>query len=113
MISEEGWPMLECPKIDRDQVDMDTSGYWFLIRPNFEQGVIECAACCKDSSKPKNIYQIYYGRCAQDIYHYILNVNPLEGIQFATSMTHAAYLGKELKKCEIALALGLKDFYQE
>lgn len=101
--------MIECPHLDRDLQEMDPSGYWFLIRPNFEQGVIEAALCHKDSSKPKNIIQIYYGANAQDIYTEILS----QLLPYVTLMTHAAYLGKELKKCEIALALGIRDYYQE
>lgn len=102
--------MIECHRIDRDSVEMDSSGYWFLIRPNFQQGIIELAVCHLSSDTPKHIVEIYYGVNAQDIYHKILSESG--GYQI-TQLTHAAYLGKELKKAEFALALGLKDFYQE
>jgi hypothetical protein len=112
--SIEGFTMIECPHLDRDLQEMDASGYWFLIRPNFEQGVIEVAACHKASPNPKNISEIYFGSSAQDIYQGIFkNNNPNPGTAYVTSLTHAAYLGKELKKAEIALALGIKETYQE
>lgn len=100
--------MIECPRIDRDQMEMDDSGYWFLIRPNFQQGVIEVAVCHQSSKLAKHVTDVYYGANCQDIYYKILRERP-----FVNFLTHAAYLGKELKKAEIALAIGLKDFYQE
>lgn len=106
--SLEGFTMIECPRLDRDLQEMDPSGYWFLIRPNFEQGVIELAVCHKDSTNPKDIIAIYYGSSAQDIYTVILTIQ-----HYGISHAHAAYLGKELKKAEIALALGMRDYYQE
>ena len=116
MQSLEGFNMIECPRLDRDLQVMDPSGYWFLIRPNFEQGVIEVAVCNKSSDKPKNIVEIYYGRSAQDIYTKILSADYYGGVSISSYKTvfiHAAYLGKELKKAEIALALGIRDYYQE
>lgn len=107
-----GRPMIECPRIDRDAIAMDESGYWFLIRPNFRYGHIEAAVCHADAptliDDSKNIVEIYFGVCAQDVYHKILN-----DTKYVTSRTHAAYLGKELKKAELALALGIQKFYQE
>ena len=91
---------------------MDDSGYWFLIRPNFRYGTIEVAVCHKDACNAmeegpsKYIKVIYFGRCAQDIYYKILRET-----EYVNYMTHAAYLGKELKKAE--LALGIKEPYQE
>lgn len=114
--ASEGFDMIECPRVDRDAQDMDTSGYWFLIRPNFEQGFIEAAACHKDSARPKNIVEIYYGTSAQDIYCEILkSVMPrsVPDKPYVRDFTHAAYLGKELKKAELALAIGIRDHYQE
>lgn len=108
MISNDGFQMIKCHRIDRDLVDMDASGYWFLIKLNFDQGFIEVAVCHKKSEKTKNIIEIYYGRSCQDIYTKIFEVYS-DGM----SLDHAAYLGKELKKAEIALALGIRDQYQE
>lgn len=104
--------MIECPKIDRDNIQMDPSGYWFLIRPNFRYGFIEAALCHREfgdqTMDGKYIVDIFSGASAQDIYTEILTDKP-----YVTLMTHAAYLGKELKKCELALALGIKGHYQE
>lgn len=106
--------MKECRPIDRDAELMDPSGFWFLIRPNFRHGIIEVAVCHRDfcnsmvDGPMKYAKEICYGRSAQDIYHELLLGKP-----YVTLMTHAAYLGKELKKAEIALALGIKDHYQE
>lgn len=129
MKSRDGIEMVECPPIDRDNIEIDKSKYYFLIRVNFRHGIIEVAVChpekgsaskisavddptCDrregvDVNSLANIYMIYYGRCAQDIYLVILNKG------FVQSYTHAAYLGKELKKAELALALGIQKFYQE
>lgn len=122
MKSKHGLEMIECHAIDRDSIKMDPSGYYFLIRVNFRQGFIECAVCHKDINNTAfvldgepgekiagvHIKEIYYGRCAQDIYHKILDV-----VSYVTSRAHAAYLGKELKKAEVALALGIPNYYQE
>lgn len=117
MKSKDGNEMTACPVINRDEIELDPSGWWFLIKPNFRYGYIEVAACHEtgphphflaDDESARKIIEIFYGRCAQDIYHHIL-----EKTKFVTSMTHAAYLGKELKKAEIALALGMQKFYQE
>lgn len=122
MKSREGFKMVECGPIIRDAIEMDPSGFYFLIRINFRNGYIECAACHPDvrneaflyeaepgeKSQTYHLKEIFYGRCAQDIYHRIL-----EDTKYVTSMTHSAYLGKELKKAEIALALGIPSYYQE
>lgn len=128
--------MVECPAFDRDSEKMDPSGWWFAIRPNFRYGFIECAACHIGVVNPeaftyaegmkavlRHAKEILYGRCAQDIYHKIIakgyldidGATPLHEIPDILKMklAHAAYLGKELKKAEIALVLGIKDQYQE
>lgn len=107
-----------CEEIDRNQIDLDPSGWWFLIRPNFQHGYIEVAACHNDGPHPdhwldedestRKVKEVFRGRSAQDIYHHIL-----EKTKYVTLLTHAAYLGKELKKAELQLALGIKEGYQE
>lgn len=125
--SKHGLKMIECPIIDRDAIEMDPSGYYFLIRVNFRQGFIECAVCHKDINNTAfvlegepgekiagvHIKEIYYGRCAQDIYHKIVESYPNGGTEYVTLLSHAAYLGKELKKAEMALVLGIPNHYQE
>lgn len=121
MKSHEGIEMVECPPIDRDNISLDSSGYYFLIRVNFRYGTIEVAVCHPEKGEKRSVPEkesengysthpiqlIYYGRCAQDIYWMVLNKG------FVKSYTHAAYLGKELKKAEMALVLGIQKFYQE
>ena len=124
MKSASGIEMKECPVFDRDAEQMDPSGWWFAIRPNFRYGYIECAACHMDVSNPERFMEaddnvaravvrhareILTGRCAQDIYQFVFSKRP----EYVTSYAHAAYLGKELKKAELALALGIKGHYQE
>lgn len=115
MKSQEGIEMVECPTIDRDDIEMDPSGWWFLIRPNFRYGHIEVACCNNEAPRNfdgKRIALIAYGRSAQDICHYIFN-SLYDNKKMVTTLAHAAYLGKELKKAELHLALGIKDGYQE
>lgn len=108
--------MTFCQIVDRtEELVMDPSGFWVLIRPNFTNGTIEVAICHKNAplnmSTGQRIVEIFYGRCPVDIYHRIFQLQP----QYITTLGHAAYLGKELKKAELALALGIgvKGWYQE
>lgn len=87
---------------------MEPSGHWVLIRPNFKEGLIELAICHTLSKNEKRIVESFQGACAQDIYHHLFLHT-----KYITTLEHAAYIGKELKKAEIALALGIKDQYQE
>lgn len=121
--TENGLKVVDCQPINRNEIPMDPSGFYFLIRIDFRQGFIECAACHPDvknerfaldgepgegGSQSYHVETIFRGRAAQDIYHRIL----LEK-KYVAYTTHAAYLGKELKKAELALALGIDRYYQE
>lgn len=58
------------------------------------------------------ILKEFRGRRAQDLYCAILKYDQDNKLGWFTRLEHAAYLGKELKKAEIALAMGF-DYYQE
>ena len=101
------------PRIDYNDLDLDKSGIYFVLSPRFDQGVIEVEvnemAYSADSMEgTKNHIEIVQGHRTQDIYTYII-----KRYESKLSKLHCAYLGKELKKCELALALGVKDYFQE
>lgn len=85
-------------------MDLDPSGYYFLISPRFDIGRIEVEV--KDDVA-KTVALIHGNRC-QDIWNEVFKHR-----EWVTTLDHAAYLGKEIKKAEIALVLGVKDYYQE
>jgi tetrahydromethanopterin S-methyltransferase subunit A len=70
----------------------DPKGY-FLIRVNQAKQRIE-AGYCKQKNK---ILKLFYGKRASDIYFAITEA------KLVSRLDHAAYLGKELAKAEIAL----------
>lgn len=74
---------------------IDTKGY-FLIRVN--DSVIEAGYCKKDNK----VLIIIQGKKAIDIFNTIVR----EGL--VSSLQHAADLGAELQKAEIALELGVE-----
>ena len=109
-------PITQVPEIDLTQMEMDKSGIYFLISVRFDICRIEVEvkySALVNHSLPEGrelekLVEMVQGNRCQDIYHYIF-----QKYGQYMSMNHAAYLGKELKKAEIALALGMKDYYQE
>lgn len=87
----------------------DPSGYYVLIRPNFETSHIEVALCNKDHV----IEMVFTGKKSQDIYEGVFQYEKKNGKTWFKDKGHAAYLGKELKKAELALALGQNSYFQE
>lgn len=87
---------------------MDPSGHYVLIRPNFEYLRLDVAICSKDHC----IMKIFSGSRAQDIYHAILQYEKKNNLAWFLEKEHIAYLGKELKKAEIALSLGNSAYFQ-
>ncbi|MEK6863551.1 MAG: DUF4346 domain-containing protein [Nanoarchaeota archaeon] len=79
----------------------DIKGY-FLIRVNDKKKIIEVGFC----NYKHVIIKIIHGKNAIDIYNTIIRRRLL------TRLEHAAYLGKELYKAEIALKYG-KKYRQE
>ena len=79
----------------------DPRGY-FLIRVDKKQNEIEAGFC-----ESGNVVKlVIVGKKPEEIYHSIIK----EGL--ITKFEHAAYLGKELKKAEIALSMGF-EYMQE
>lgn len=87
----------------------DPSGYYVLIRPNFETLVIELAICNKEHI----IEAIFIGRSCQDVYDTIFQQEKKLHKQWFKDKGHCAYIGKELKKAELALVLGQNNYFQE
>jgi hypothetical protein len=74
---------------------LDPKGY-FLIR--ILDGNIECGHFDYD----KKLIKKYSGKTAEEIYRQIISDNAV------SSFEHAAYLGKELKKAELASKYNIK-----
>ena len=98
--------MVECKEIDINGQKMDESGHYLLIKVDFVTRRIGVRLC----DKWHNECEVFWGRQCQDIYHEILN--RVDSDKWFRDKTHIAYLGKELKKAEIALATG-GSYYQE
>lgn len=101
---------IHCPSYDTyKDFQMEPTGYYVLIKPNFEISTIEAAICNKEHV----IVQIFQGQKSQDIYHAIFAFEKENNIEWLTNKEHIAYLGKELKKAELALVLGNNAYFQE
>ena len=98
--------MVECKEIDINGQEMDASGYYLLIKVDFTTRRIGVRVCNADHLDEED----FWGRQCQDIYCAILA--DLRSATWFKDWAHIAYLGKELKKAEIALATG-GNYYQE
>ena len=94
---------------DYKDFKIEPSGYYCLIRIEWDSGKISVAVC----NKKHEIVRVFIGRRPQDIYNAIFDYEKKNNLQWFTEKSHIAYLGKELKKAEIALALGNSSYYQE
>jgi hypothetical protein len=100
----------ECPEHDGyKDFKRDPSGYYVLIKVNFSLVRIEVGVCDKDH----NVVRIFRGRKSQDIYSAIFNFEKDHKVLWFQEKTHIAYLGKELKKAELALVMGNSAYFQE
>jgi len=88
---------------------MESTGHYILIKPNFEISKIEVAVCDKEHT----ILKIFQGQKAQDIYHTLFAYEKENKVEWLTDKGHMAYLGKELKKAELALVMGNSAYFQE
>jgi hypothetical protein len=88
---------------------MEPSGFYVLIRVNLEVKCIELALCTKDHK----IVKVFKGRKCQDIYFQIFEYEKKENAIWFKEKSHIAYVGKELKKAELALATGNSAYFQE
>ena len=100
----------ECAEYDGyKDFKRDPSGYYVLIKLNFSLVRIEVGVCDKDH----NVVRIFRGRKSQDLYNAIFNYEKDQKVTWFQEKTHIAYLGKELKKAELALVLGNSAYFQE
>ncbi len=101
---------ISCPSYNAyKNFQIEETGYYILIKPNFEISRIEVAVC----NKKHIILQIFQGQKAQDIYHAIFKFEKENNVEWFNNKEHIAYLGKELKKAELALVLGNTAYFQE
>ena len=100
--------VIDVPKWD-DYKDFKTDmGSYVLIKIYRDRHEIGVAVC----DYQHTILKEFRGRRAQDIYVAIFNFQETNKLGWFNRFDHAAYVGKELKKAEICLALG-SDYYQE
>ncbi len=101
---------IECAPYDPiEDFTMEPSGHYVLIRPNIETKKIEVAVC----DQAHNIIKVFIGSTAQELYHTIFQYEKDKGVVYFADKEHIAYLGKELKKCELALTVPNTIYYQE
>lgn len=101
---------INCPEYDPvKDFHRDATGFYVLIKVNFATLRLETAVC----NKEHEIVKIFNGRKAQDIYHAIFEYEKKHKILWFQDKSHIAYLGKELKKAEVALAIGNAAYFQE
>jgi hypothetical protein len=101
--------VIECPLYDPiADFSRDPSGCYVLIRANVPERMIEVGICDKDHK----ILKVFRGQKSQDIYHTIFAYEKKHSVEWFKNKDHIAYLGKELKKAEYALA-GKEDYLQE
>ena len=102
--------IIDCPKHDPYKLFFrDPTGVYVLIKIDFEFYRIELAIC----NKNHEIVAIFRGQTAQDVYYTILQTEKKSKTEWFKEKTHLAYLGKELKKAELALSMGQNAYFQE
>ena len=100
---------IKCPPYD-DYKDHDNDNEsYILIKVDFEYYQIQVAI----SNYKHEILKVFSGKRPQDIYNAIFKYEKEHNLNWFSNKQHIAYLGKELKKAEIALALGNTGYYQE
>ena len=87
---------------------MDPSWFYVLIRINPQEDKIEVAIC----NKKHEIVKVFRGGKSQDLYYSIFEYEKKYNCEWFLRKDHVAYLGKELKKAELAL-LNKEDYLQE
>jgi hypothetical protein len=101
--------LIDCPEYDViNDFRRDPTGVYVLIRCDIKDASIEVAVC----DAKHVIVKAFRGRKAQDLYYAIFEYEKKNDLKWFTRKDHAAYLGKELKKCEFAL-LGKEAYVQE
>jgi hypothetical protein len=101
--------IIDCPVYDPiKNFRRDPTGVYVLVRCDIKNALIEVAIC----DKKHTIVKVFRGRKAQDLYYTIFEYEKKNKFKWFTRKDHAAYLGKELKKCEFGLS-GKEPYIQE
>lgn len=77
----------------------DITGIYILIRIEWKEKILSCAIC----NKNHKIMKVFQGQCAEDIYHIMLKYEKKNKLKWFQEKSHLTYIGKELKRAEIAL----------
>ena len=97
------------PYDDYKDFKMEPAGHYIVVKLLWDRNQISVLVCSKDHEVVKE----FRGRRAQDLYHAMFSYEEEHNLQWFTLKDHIAYIGKELKKAEIALALGNSSYFQE
>ena len=101
---------IDCPVYDPiKDFRRDPTGFYVLIRLDFDHQMIEVAIC----DKKHRIVMIFRGKSAVDVYEGIMRYERRHRKLWFADKAHAAYLGKELKKADLAITLPTHDYIQE
>lgn len=107
---DENCPVIDAPVYDPyKDFHRDKTGVYVLVRVDFSTLTIDVAICDKDHK----IIAVFRGGTPQDIYEAIFKYEKQQGLTWFTDKSHMAYLGKELKKAQLALAMGNNAYFQE
>lgn len=101
--------IIQCKPYDDYKDHKNDNGCYVLIRIDFEYYEIQVAI----SNYKHEIIKLFKGKRPQDIYNEIFEYEKKYNKKWFNNKQHIAYLGKELKKAEIALAMGNNGYYQE
>ena len=101
--------VIQCKAYDDYKDHQNDNFCYTLIRVDFEFYEIQVAIC----NYKHEILKVFKGKRPQDIYSAIFEYEKEHKLKWFNEKQHMAYLGKELKKAEIALALGNSGYYQE
>ncbi|HLD43281.1 MAG TPA: hypothetical protein VJB08_04830 [Candidatus Nanoarchaeia archaeon] len=99
---------IECAPYDPYKDFKADPGCYVLIKPKFDTLKIHLAVC---NYKHEILLEVI-GSKAQGIYTKLFEYEKKHNLKWFTAKDHIAYIGKELKKAEISLALGT-EYYQE
>ena len=100
--------VIKCKSFDPYKDWLQDNGCYVLIKLKIDTQEI-CVAVCNYKHE---ILKEFRGKKAQDLYFSIFEYEQEHNLNWFTRKDHIAYLGKELKKAEIALSLGT-NYYQE
>ena len=101
--------VIQCKAYDDYKDHKNDDGCYTLVRIYRDTNEIGVAIC-----DYKNvILKEFRGKRPQDIYNFIFDYSEKNKLNWFNNLQHAAYLGKELKKAELCLALGSNNYYQE